>query len=495
MSEKIDVILINPADQKKTYQGLSDEFSGIEPPIFAGMFAAYLRLHGWRVAIYDVPALGQSAQEAASAILENYAPLMAVLVVYGLQPSASTQNMTPAGKIASYLKEESENLPIMMLGTHPAALPEQTMREEAIDFVCDGEGPITMHQTIAALTAKDSRFADIPNLWWRDSGQIIPPRSAAPLIQNLDKELPGIAWDLLPMDKYRAHNWHCFDHIHDRSPYAAIHTSFGCPFKCSFCCINAPFGKPSYRMRAPEFVVSEIDTLVHTYGVKNIKISDEMFILNRRHVLGICNLLRQRHYKVNIWAYARVDTVEKEMLPIMKDAGINWLCLGIESASSEVRDGARKKFGTDDIVKVVRDIQNAGIRVLGNFIFGLPDDTLASMRETTEFALELKCEFANFYSAMPYPGSELYTTSIKNNLELPGAWEEYSQHAYGTRPLPNDHVTAADILRARDGAFMKYFQHKPYIEMVGEMFGQDVVNHIDRMLAVPFKRKILEKNT
>ena len=106
--------------------------------------------------------------------------------------------------------------------------------------------------------------------------------------------MPGIAWDLLPMEKYRAHNWHCFDHINDRSPYASIHTSLGCPFKCSFCCINAPFGKSSYRTWSPECVIKEIDLLVERYGVKNIKFVDEMFVLNRDHVLSLCDLIKNR---------------------------------------------------------------------------------------------------------------------------------------------------------------------------------------------------------
>ena len=78
-------------------------------------------------------------------------------------------------------------------------------------------------------------------------------------MDDLDHEMPGVAWDLLPMDKYRAHNWHCFEHINDRQPYASLHTSLGCPYKCTFCCINAPFGKPSYRLWSPETVIEDID--------------------------------------------------------------------------------------------------------------------------------------------------------------------------------------------------------------------------------------------
>lgn len=491
MAEAIDVLLINPGDHRNVYQALANDFAAIEPPVFAGLFATYLRQKGLKVAIYDVPATRESAEAAVASMLKRYSPTLSVLVVYGLQPSASTQNMPSAGKIAHLLKESSDTR-VLMTGTHPAALPGRTMAEEKIDFVCDREGPVTIQKAVDAIKSGATDFSDVPSLWWRRGDLIMPPRQSEPLLTDLDAEMPGIAWDLLDMERYRAHNWHCFDHITERQPYASIHTSLGCPYKCNFCCINAPYGKNAYRMWSPELVVKEIDHLVERYGVKNIKFVDEMFILNRRHVDGICNLLMQRDYKVNIWAYARVDTVQDDMLDKLKAAGFNWLCLGIESGSSEVRDGAEKKFGNEEITEVVRKIQQAGIYVLGNYIFGLPDDTLDTMQATLDLALELKCEFANFYSAMAYPGSALYTYAEKNHLALPENWGGYSQHAYNTRPLANPHLSAAEILRFRDEAFQTYFSDPGYLETVRAKFGSGVVDHIRQMSAVPLKRELLE---
>ena len=305
--------------------------------------------------------------------------------------------------------------------------------------------------------------------------------------------MPGIAWDLLPMDRYRSHNWHSFDHIHERAPYAAIHTSLGCPYKCSFCCINSPFGKSSYRPWSPDQVIQEIDFLVETYGVKNIKFVDEMFVLNKRHVMGICERLAARDYDVNIWAYARVDTVQDEFLDALKSAGVNWLCLGIESASDYVRDGAQKIYGNDEITDVVRRIQSAGIYIIGNYIFGLPDDNIQRMQQTLDMALDLNCEFSNFYSAMAYPGSELYRVAVDQKIELPSSWKDYSQHGYGALPMANKHCSADEILGFRDAAFNTYFTHDPYLKMVERKFGRDVVDHINRMVDIPLRRKLLEE--
>ena len=492
MAEAIDILFINPGDRRGVYQELGDEFCAVEPPVFAGLFATYARRKGARVAIIDGPALNMSAAEIAESAVRDFSPALVAIVVYGFQPSASTQNMTSAGSIARQIRELDPTVPVLMTGTHPAALPERTMREEAVDFVCDREGPVTIFKTVSALKAGSSDFSDIPSLWWRDGPNIVPPSTSEALIGDLDTEMPGLAHDLLPLDRYRAHNWHSFDHIHDRTPYAAIHTSLGCPYRCSFCCINAPFGKASYRMWSPDRVIDEIDHVVERQGVKNIKFVDEMFVLNRNHVHGICDRLIERDYKVNIWAYARVDTVRDEFLDKLKKAGFNWLCLGIESASEHVRDGADKKCGNKDIIEVVRRIQDAGIHVIGNYVFGLPDDSVARMQETLDLALELNCEFANFYSAMAYPGSPLYRTAVDQGLDLPDTWQDFSQHSYGTKPIANDFCSAADILEFRDRAWDTFFTSPKYLALVKKKFGRDVVDHIGRMTAIPLKRKLLE---
>src|SRR3989338_7831781 len=492
-NKNLDVVLVNPGSLQSVYQALGNEFTAIEPPSLAGLFATYLRNKGLSVAIVDAPAYNLSPEETAQVISKKYSPVLIVMVVYGFQPSASTQNMSAAGETCRAIKGINPNYKIMMTGTHPAALPERTMREEAIDFVCDREGPETILQTVLALkagTKEAQAFRNIPSLWYRESGVILS-NPAGVLMVDLDGEMPSVAWDLLPMEKYRAHNWHCFEHIHARQPYASMHTGLGCPFSCTFCCINAPFGKPSYRLWSPDSVIRQIDTLVNQYGVKNIKFVDEMFVLNRAHVEGICDRIIERGYDLNIWAYARVDTIKDGMLEKLKLAGFRWLALGIESGSKHVRDGVEKgRFGSDDILKTVHLTQDAGINVIGNYIFGLPDDTHESMQETLNLALECNCEFANFYCAMAYPGSKLYSLAVEKGWELPGSWIGYSQHSYECHPLRTETLTSAEVLRFRDEAFMKYFTDPSYLSMVKRKFGAAVLSNIQEMTRVKLKRKI-----
>lgn len=485
----VDVLLINPGAIKQVYQDLANDFTAIESPSLAALFGTYLRKQGATVDIIDAPGLGLSPASVAEVIHNHYNPQLVVMVVYGFQPSASTQNMPAASETCKAIKKLNPDIKIMMTGTHPAALPEQTMREEQVDFVCDREGPDTILLTARALK-EGKKLEGIPSLLYRH-GNTIVRNQPGELLENLDEAMPSGAWDLLPMQNYRAHNWHCFDHIDQRKPYVSLHTSLGCPFKCSFCCINAPFGKPSYRMWSPQVVAQDIDHLVQNYKIKNIKFVDEMFVLNKDHVLGICDELIARDYDLNIWAYARVDTVKDAFLEKLRKAGFRWLALGIESGSKHVRDGVEKgRFGTEEILKVVRKIQDAGIYVIGNYIFGLPDDNHQSMQETLDLAIEANCEFANFYSAMAYPGSKLYNFANEQKWELPSSWIGYSQHSFETQPLRTEHISASEVLKFRDEAFMKYFTNDKYLDLVNKKFGQGVVDNMKQMTQIKLKRKL-----
>jgi len=488
---RVDLCLINPGNNRLIYQELALKYAAIQPPVWAGLLANWARAAGYVPAIIDQEAEGLDADQVAERTV-GMKPRLVALVVYGQQPSASTQNMTMAGEIASKLKARAPALRIVMIGGHPSALPARSLEESECDYVCQGEGPATLAGLLAGDDKVHSNGLDkVPGLWYRHEGQSVFTFPAEIIPQkDLPTVLPGVAWDLLPMQAYRAHNWHCFDSLEERAPYAAVYTSLGCPFRCSFCCINAPFTKPTIRFWDPGFMITELDTLAVKYRIKNIKIVDEMFVLNERHVLSLCDAIIERGYDFNIWAYARVDTVKDGLLEKMKRAGINWLCLGIESGSKHVRDGVEKgRFKEDDVYKTVKRIRDAGIYVIANFIFGLPDDDYASMQATLDMAVELNCEFANFYSAMAYPGSRLYDLAIEKGWKLPKEWHDFSQHSVEQLPLPSEKLAAGEILNFRDKAWQIYFTNPEYLKLLRRTYGQGVVDHIRRMATFELKRK------
>ncbi len=499
MSESgVDIVLVNPGSRTQIYQSLGGTLSAIEPPVWAGLIGTYLRRRHISVAVIDANAEDLLPAETAHRIAD-FAPRLVVVLVYGHNPSASTQVMPSAGAVCSAIKDLGLSSKVMLLGGHVAALPEQTLRDESADFVCAGEGLATITELLAALTAGTEEYSRVRGLYYRHSGEIrsTPP---APNTEHLDADMPGIAWDLLPMHRYRAHNWHCFGFLDRRTPYASLYTTLGCPYHCAYCCIQAPFksgetalgyapGVNSYRFWSPDTVVADIDRLVLDYGVRNIKFADEMFVLNKRHVTRICELLIERNYDLNIWAYARVDSVKDGMEDLLRRAGVRWLCFGIESGNARVRNDVLKSFEQDQIGRTIARVRNAGISVIGNYIFGLPEDDYATMQATLDLACELNCEFANFYCTMAYPGSALYRRALAEGWPLPDSWTAYSQHAKDALPLPTKYLPAHEVLAFRDEAFHAYFNRPEYLDMLTATFGLETTRHVQDMAVTRLQRQ------
>jgi len=474
----LDLLVIHPGDGA-SYQDLG-ELTAIEPPLWARLIAGYCRDRGWDVAIQD---------EQIATFKDLPEARLYCVVAYGHQPNASTHTMPEVLGFTADLREMRPDAHIILVGGHVAALPERTLRESQADWVCTGEGPATVHLVLLGLQGKMNQL-DVLGLGWLHNG-LYRANKAALLIGP--KELHGRAWDLLPsLDNYSAHNWQCFDGS-PRSQYASIYTSLGCPYACVFCCINAPFGGHAYRMRDPADVIDEVSYLYRMHDVKIFKITDEMFVLNKRHYTAICEGLAALPFasELNIWAYARIDTVKKEDLELFRRAGIRWLALGIESGSEHVRDGADKPIDKDDIHQVVSDIKSAGIRVIGNFIYGLPDDTVETMIDTTTLAMGLNCEFANFYSAMAYPGSPLWLQTPPG--DLPPAWSGFSQHSYDCQPLPTAKLTSDQVVGFRDASFNAYYSNPRYLEMVSREFGYHARRQIEQMTEKKLKRAYNDK--
>ncbi len=502
MKNQIDILFIHPNAAHRIYQDLSKDFSAIEPPIWAGMLTNHCLRQGFSAEIIDCEALGLDDQAAATKIKE-YNPRVACFVVYGQQPSASSQNMEGSVSLADELKRQAPEIKILFVGGHVAALPREVLeRHASIDMVCQNEGVYTI-SNLLRTNLKD-KLSQVNGLGYRENGAVVlnPP---SPIVdkKDLPEQLPGVCWDRLPMERYRTALWHALPNNSERQPFAAIYTSLGCPMKCSFCMINIinrqeneySDGSAVFRYWDPEFIIKDFDWFAKK-GIKNVKIADELFVLNANHFMKLCELIIERGYKFNIWCYSRVDTVKEKYLETLKKAGVNYLALGIESGNKDVRkDVTKGRFEDVDIRGIVKQIRDHGINVAANYIFGLPEDTLASMQMTLDLALELNTEMANFYSAMAYPGSPLYGIAKKEGWKLPTTYAGFSQHSYYTQPLPTKHLTADQVLAFRDQAWLKYHTNPKFLELLRQKFGQKAVDETLRSTQIKLKRKILEKQT
>ena len=173
--------------------------------------------------------------------------------------------------------------------------------------------------------------------------------------------------------------------------------------------------------------------------------------------MKICNLIIERGYDFNIWAYARIDTCKSEYLDTLKKAGVNWLGLGIENPNQSLRQEIHKDgFKEVKIYDIMDTMRKAGINIGANYIFGLPMDSKESMKESLDFAMSNLSEMSNMYCAMAYPGSPLYVQAKREGWDLPHKYEVYSQHSYETKNIPNKNLSAKEILEFRDKAWMRY---------------------------------------
>lgn len=482
---RIDALFIHPGNHDKTYQELSKKHTAIAPPVWTSLLANYVRSKNYSVAIHDTNIYGFDIYRE----MKKYTPKLVVIMVYGHHPSASTQTMDSASVIINKIKEFDKSIPIAIGGTHPSAIPARTLYEENVDYVIIGEGAYQIVGILDNIYEKIKIEKVLGILYKTDTG--LSRNKPAPIIKNLDKELGNYAFDLLPdLNKYRAHSHHAFGYK-SSSPYITLNTSLGCPYSCEFCCINSVFGKPGIRYWNIDTVMKWLDELVLKYKIKHVRFDDELFVLDKKRLEEFCDKLISKKYKLNIWVYARVDTIPERLLHKMKKAGINWICLGIESANSIVRSGVNKSINKN-IESIVKSIKDNGINIMGNYMFGLPDDTVETMQETLDLAIKLKCEYANFYCTMAYPGSALFEYYGENNCVLPKSWNGYSQHSYDTQPLPTKYISAKDVLKFRDNAFNEYFSSPKYLNMIKNKFGDNVKNDIEDMLKIKIKRRILD---
>ena len=508
----MDVLFINPGNAKNIYQDLAEDYSAIETPTWSLLLAQSCRSVGYEVGILDANA-ERLTEEQVSNKVNELNPRLVCFVVYGQNPNSGTVNMSGTVTLAKAIKDSGFKSPISVVGSHVQALPYETLeREDDLDFIFINEGVYSLWNVLKLDDIGDiEHLKTVNGLGIRVNGKVrlTAPERIVPH-ERMDQDLPGYAWDLLPFkekpfDLYRAHFWHA-EYDHDkRTPFAAIYTSLGCPFKCSFCMINIinrddedPVGDAAnyskMRFWSPEFIIKEFDKLVEL-GVKTLRISDEMFLLNKKYYVPLCKLLKERGYGdiLSMWAYSRVDTIrDPKNLELLKEAGIKWLGIGIESADPSVRlEVTKGKFENIDIREVIEKVHDAGLGVIANYLFGLTGDNMESMQKTLDLSLELNTIAWNGYAVMALPGSKVYKDAIQSGFELPNDYIGYSFHSYETKPLPTKYLTPAQILKFRDDAWMKYHTHPPFLEKMEKLHGKKIRQNIEDMTKIKLKRKIL----
>lgn len=502
----IDVLFVNPDSSASAYQNLAAVFSAIEPPTWSLLLAESCRSKGFTPAILDCEAEKLSSEDAVSKIKELN-PRIILFVLYGQNPNSGTTSMIGAIKLADAIKDAGIGNPICFCGSHTQALPTEVLENTSIDLVLLNEGTYSLLNLLASNLSSDLK--SIKGIGLKIDGVPVlnEPERVVPQ-ELMDQDLPGYAWDLLPykekpLDLYRSHFWHAdFDHSR-RTPFAAIYTSLGCQFGCDFCMINIinrvdngswinSSHSRGMRFWSPKWVCKEMKKIADL-GVKTLRISDEMFFLNRKYYIPILEKCIEHNFDFSMWTYSRIDTVRPQALEIFKKAGVNWLALGVEAGNQEVRQEVQKgSFKAVNIRDVCKTINNSGINIISNYIFGFPEDNFETMNQTLELALELNTEMVNMYPCQALPGSPMYHSALKNGWKLPKSYEGFAFLSYECEPLQTNYLSAAQVLKFRDDAWKKYFTNENYLNLVERRFGKQQRSNIEEMTKLDLKRKILE---
>ncbi len=485
MEEKIILATVNA--KKDLYATTADEFSAIPPHVQLGLLASYIKSKNIDVEIIESDVDGISINELIERT-EKKQPLILGLICTGANPSSSTMTMTGIIEFFQNFNRRGSKVKSFIWGPHPTVLPERTLRETGADFVVRGEGYETMVELFNALRGKDSNIDKIDGLSYLDKANgksRYVENKDAPLIKTLDT-LPIIDWETMNPSRYKAHNWHCFGDINNRTPYAIIWTSFGCPFKCTFCCINNLFGKRMQRFRSIDSVIDEISILVEKHNVKHLKVLDELFVVKPKRVEEFCDKLEEKGYDLNMWSYARVDTINGRLLKKLKKVGMNWISYGFESAAPEILKDI-KKGCKRDVGEVIKMTQDEGVYICADVMFGLWEDNIETMKRTYDFLVKYNFEWANMYPVFAYPGTEAYKT-----FEGPESWKAYSLYGYECVPAGTKYLSPREVLRFRDEAFIKYHSRSEYLRMIENKFGTESKEHIIKVVSIPLRRRLLE---
>jgi radical SAM superfamily enzyme YgiQ (UPF0313 family) len=501
----LDVLFVEADSSGVAYQDLGKIYAAIETPTWSLLLAQSCRAKGYGVGILDQTAERLSDLDALKRI-QDAKPRLAVFVVYGQNPNSGTTNMIGASRLACVLKKTAPEIKICFVGSHSSALPKEVLALPWVDLVLLNEGVYALHNLLA--TNLEDYVSHVKGIAHKENGvlAINDPQPVVPH-ERMDYDLPGYAWDLLPYDQkpfdlYRAHFWHAeFSHL-KRTPFAAIYTSLGCRFACDFCMINivnrvdnsdrvVSANSRNMRYWSPEFITKEFEKLAE-YGVETVRISDEMFFLDKRYYEPLLENIIDRGLRFRMWSYSRVDTVKKEFLDLFKRAGIGWLALGVEAGNQMVRKEVSKgSFKDVNIREVIREVRGSGLNVISNYIFGFPDDTMTTMKQTLDLALELCTEMVNMYPCQALPGSPLYNTAKDMGWKLPDSPEGFAFLSYESLPLPTKHLSAAEVLRFRDYSWQTYFTDPPFLKLIESKFGTEERRNIEAMSRIKLRRKIL----
>lgn len=424
------VLLLNP----------HKAFCITEPPLGLAYLAAMIE-KDHEVRIIDATVEGLSLEQTLKEVC-NYAP--DVIGITMLTP------VYPRAKELCLAIKKSLNTFVIGGGVHCTLMPEETLRDTGIDLVVTGEGELTFKELINILSQGKS-IEDVKGIAYLKDGKFIKT-DRRPFMENLDT-LPYPARHLLPLRKYTGSQGA------RGSVTTAVMTSRGCPFDCLFCSVKATWTR-KFRQRSPENVVGEFVEIYNKFGIKEISFNDDLLTTNRKWLVKFCEGLKATKIDFSWRCLSRTDTIDRDLLRLMKEAGCHTIAFGVESGNQEVIDTIKKKINLAEVKDIFNLVKEVGIDIWAFFMLGNLGENRSTIRDTMNLAKELNPDTVSFSIAMPIPGSDFYSIAVEKNM-MPSDFD-WSQFDYNHDAL----IGTEDMSREE----LKNLRGKMYEEFYDRLF-------------------------
>lgn len=352
--------------------------------------------------------------------------------------TANTPQVKQAWRTARMIKEVHD-CPIVLGGPHVSVLPEESCEKPYVDIVVRGEGEDAWidisnrleaylkeqpaYSTEAFMHPELGIFEDCAGLTYKTSDGQLHNNPDRPPIADLDS-LPWPAYHFFKMGRY-TNLQPATDHV-DGSRSFSIMTSRGCPYRCTFC--SQSIMPIKWRSRSPENVLAEWRHLVEELGAEEIGVLDDSANIRVKRLEEIATLLIENKLNHVPWIFVngiRANLASKEMLGLLKKAGLKRTAFGVETGNAEMLRSVDKKVDLDTIRQAFKNAKEVNLETIGFFIIGLPGDTRKTMQDTINFAIELDPVIANFSMMTPYPGTKVYEIVKRQGRMLINDWEDY----------------------------------------------------------------------
>jgi len=389
------------------------------PPLGVSYVAAAFEAAGCQVRILDY-IVSRYTPEKLKAELDAFKPDV-------MGGTSVTMNFPVAADIMRTAKRHRPFALTVMGGPHVSFDAERTLETyPEIDLLVLGEGERTIMELVPHI-ANRSRWRDIKGLAFRQGGTTVTTESRE-LIEDLDS-IPLPARHLLPLSRYRALGF----------PVSII-TSRGCPNACIFCQGRRMVGR-RVRYRKVEHVMDEIEQIL-SYGISRINVADDLFTSNKARVREVCGQILERGLAFKWSAFARVNTVDRETLEIMRDAGCDGISFGIESGNPEILRNVKKGITLEQARNAVSLCKEVGILSHASFMVGLPGESPESLRDTQAFAESLGISYGYHFLA-PFPGTDVREKIEGYDLEI--LTDDWARYDANTAIVRTSRLTPEDI--------------------------------------------------